>query len=180
MPWLGKLLLGTTDTPRDEIETESVSLTEEVGFILGEAGRCLARKPSAGDVRSIWGGVRPLVKPPAGRAGSTKDMSREHLIVVDESGLVTVTGGKRTTYRAMAEAVIERCIGAGLIESAELCRTTEPPLDGAPATVGHRITDPPGAHLFRNRGRAPGRFAWARTRNGHGFDGGDGPLCCPI
>lgn len=148
VPWLGKVLLGTTDTPRDEIESEPAPLAEEVGFILGEAGRYLARKPSAGDVRSIWGGVRPLVKPPGGRAGSTKDMSREHLIVVDESGLVTVTGGKWTTYRAMAEAVIERCTEAGLIESADHCRTMELPLVGAPATVSHRITDPPGAHLY--------------------------------
>jgi glycerol-3-phosphate dehydrogenase len=148
VPWLGKILLGTTDTPRDSIEAEPVPLAEEVEFILGEAGKYLARRPSARDVRSIWGGVRPLVKPPGARAGNTKDVSREHLVVVDESGLVTVTGGKWTTYRAMAEDVVGRCIGAGLLESDQGCRTIDLPLVGAPPTASHKIVDPPGVHLY--------------------------------
>jgi len=146
VPWLGKVLLGTTDTPRDSIESEPTPLADEVDFILGEAGKYLARAPSASDVRSIWGGVRPLVRPPD--AANTKDISREHVVVVDESGLVTVTGGKWTTYRAMAEDVVEHCMEAGLLESGEPSGTLDLKLIGAPDTVSHKISDPPGAHLY--------------------------------
>jgi glycerol-3-phosphate dehydrogenase len=149
VPWLGKVLLGTTDTPRDVIESEPTPLADEVDFILGEAAKYLARTPKAGDVRSIWGGVRPLVRPPeTSAASSTKDVSREHLIVVDKSGLVTVTGGKWTTYRAMAEDVIERCTGAGLLAPREPSRTIDLQLMGAPPTTSHKISDPPGVHLY--------------------------------
>jgi glycerol-3-phosphate dehydrogenase len=147
IPWLGKVLLGTTDTPRDAIESEPTPLAGEVDFILGEARKFLARAPSTTDVRSIWGGVRPLVKPPES-AASTKDISREHVVVIDESGLVTVTGGKWTTYRAMAEDVIERCLEAGLLETGEPSRTLDLKLIGAPKAVAHKISDPPGAHLY--------------------------------
>ena len=148
LPWLGKVLLGTTDTPRDSIESEPTPLVEEVDFILGEAGKYLARAPLVTDVRSIWGGLRPLVRPPEAGAANTKDISREHMVLVDESGLVTVTGGKWTTYRAMAEDVIEHCLEAGLLELSEPSRTIELRLTGAPKTVTHKISDPPGAHLY--------------------------------
>jgi glycerol-3-phosphate dehydrogenase len=148
IPWLGKVLLGTTDTPRDQIEHEPTPLTDEVDFILGEAGKYLARSPAASDVRSIWGGVRPLVRPPGANAGDTKDISREHVVVVDESGLVTVTGGKWTTYRAMADDVLGQCVKAGLIDAGTLCRTIDLPLIGAPEIVSHKISDPPGKHLY--------------------------------
>jgi glycerol-3-phosphate dehydrogenase len=148
VPWLGKVLLGTTDTPRDTIETEPTPLADELDFILGEAGRYLARAPLATDVRSIWGGVRPLVRPPRAARSNTKDISREHVILVDKSGLVTVTGGKWTTYRAMAEDVIGRCLEAGLLAPGEPCRTIDLQLIGAPETASHKISDPPGAHLY--------------------------------
>ena len=148
VPWLGKVLLGTTDTPRHSIESEPTPLADEVDFILGEAGRYLARAPSANDVRSIWGGVRPLVRPPETEAANTKDLSREHVVVVDGSGLVTVTGGKWTTYRAMAEDVIVRCAEAGLIAAGGSSRTIGLSLIGAPEAVTHKISDPPGAHLY--------------------------------
>ncbi len=148
VPWLGKVLLGTTDTPRDSIESEPTPLADEVDFILGEAAKYLARAPLAKDVRSIWGGVRPLVQPPESDAVNTKDISREHLIVVDKSGLVTVTGGKWTTYRAMAEDVVDRCRKAGLLDASEPCRTIDLPLIGAPQAADHKLCDPPGAHLY--------------------------------
>jgi glycerol-3-phosphate dehydrogenase len=148
IPWLGKVILGTTDTPRDVIESEPTPLVEEVGFILSEARKILARAPSAADVRSIWGGVRPLVRAPEAEVANTKDISREHVVVVDESGLVTVTGGKWTTYRAMAEDVIERCVVAGLLETGEPSRTVDLKLIGAPETAIHKICDSPGAHLY--------------------------------
>ena len=66
------------------------------------------RAPSAADVRSIWVGLRPLVRPPDDEGGNTKSISREHTVLASPSGLVTVTGGKWTTYRAMAEDVARR------------------------------------------------------------------------
>ena len=87
-----------------------------------------------------------MVRPPD--AANTKDISREHVVVVDESGLVTVTGGKWTTYRAMAEDVVEHCMEAGLLESGEPSGTLDLKLIGAPDTVSHKISDPPGAHLY--------------------------------
>jgi len=118
VPWLGKLILGTTDTPRDEIEVEPRPLAQEVDFILSEAGRYLHRAPTRQDVRSIWVGLRPLVQlqPEGGRGqGGTQAMSREHAVLVSSSGLVSVTGGKWTTYRAMAEDVLSHCRQAGLL-----------------------------------------------------------------
>jgi len=146
VPWLGKVLLGTTDTPRDSVESEPTPMADEVDFILGEAGKYLARAPSASDVRSIWGGVRPLVRPP--KAADTKDISREHVVVVDKSGLVTVTGGKWTTYRAMAEDVVDHCMRADLLVPGESSATRDLKLIGAPDRVSHKISDPPGAHLY--------------------------------
>lgn len=148
IPWMGKVILGTTDTPRETIESEPTPLPEEVDFILGEAEKYLARKPSATDVRSIWAGVRPLVKTPAGGPGETKDISREHTILVDESGLVSVTGGKWTTYRAMAEEVLTRCMKSGLVSPDKSSRTIDLHLIGAPATTTHKLSDPPGRHLY--------------------------------
>lgn len=148
VPWLGKVLLGTTDTPRDIIETEPTPLADEVDFILGEAGKILARKPTPADVLSIWGGVRPLVKSTGDKPGVTKHVSREHMVIVDPTGLVTVNGGKWTTYRAMAEDVMARCAEAGLIPLREPCQTMDLRLVGAPQIVSHKLTDPPGAHLY--------------------------------
>lgn len=114
IPWLGKVLLGTTDTPRTQPEAEPCPLPQEVEFILREAGRYLARPPGLQDIRSAWAGLRPLVQPSAG-AASTGKISREHSVVASASGLVTVTGGKWTTYRAMAEDVLQKCIVMGLL-----------------------------------------------------------------
>ncbi|PKO42414.1 MAG: FAD-dependent oxidoreductase [Betaproteobacteria bacterium HGW-Betaproteobacteria-3] len=118
VPWLGKVILGTTDTPRDDLPREPAPLREEVEFILREAGRYLARGPQRSDVRSVWVGLRPLVKPQGDDGDDTKGLSREHSVLISRSGLVTVTGGKWTTYRAMAEDVLDRCFAAGLLPAA--------------------------------------------------------------
>ncbi|HEX4842302.1 MAG TPA: glycerol-3-phosphate dehydrogenase/oxidase [Limnobacter sp.] len=108
VPWLGKTLIGTTDTPRDDVPYEPAALPEEIDFILTTAGQYLAKAPSKADVRSVFVGLRPLVKAGGGGgAQSTKSISREHTIITDPSGLVTITGGKWTTYRSMAEEVID-------------------------------------------------------------------------
>ncbi len=117
VPWLGKVILGTTDTPRNDLAREPMAFAEEVEFILSESARYLRKAPTRDDIKSIWVGLRPLVKPQDDDGESTKALSREHTVIVSRSGLVTVTGGKWTTYRAMAEDVLEKCADKGLLES---------------------------------------------------------------
>jgi len=151
VPWLGKLILGTTDTPRDDIVAEPRPFGHEVDFILGEAARYLRRAPGRSDVRSAWVGLRPLVRP-MGEAAQTKSISREHTIEVARSGLVTVTGGKWTTYRAMAEDVLERCMARGLLAPRPGGRTERLPLVGA--APGRSLAGPPGEHLYGSEAAA--------------------------
>ncbi len=118
VPWLGKTILGTTDTPRHDLDREPAPFRSEVDFILREAGRYLSKAPTRADVRSVWVGLRPLVKPSDDEGDNTKALSREHTVVVGRSGLITVTGGKWTTYRAMAEDVLDRCMARGCSNAA--------------------------------------------------------------
>lgn len=154
VPWLGKLVLGTTDTPRDDLPREPRPLRAEVDFILGEAARYLAHAPQPSDVRSIWVGLRPLVKPlKQGASGAnTGQMSREHLVMHSASGLVTVTGGKWTTWHAMSEDVLAHCAQAGLLLRRPPHAEGLPKLVGAsgaaPAPTGPGIAHPPGLHSY--------------------------------
>jgi len=148
VPWMGKTILGTTDTPSEELALEPTPFRSEVEFILGEAARCLARAPTRADVRSVWVGLRPLVKPSDEDADDTKAISREHTVRVARSGLVTVTGGKWTTYRAMAEDVLDRCFAAGLLEARPGSATAYLPLVGAPKRSSESLAQPPGEHLY--------------------------------
>lgn len=150
VPWLGKVILGTTDTPRHDLAREPEPFAEEVAFILSESARYLERAPNREDVRSLWVGLRPLVKTAEGDGADTKGISREHTVAVSKSGLVTVTGGKWTTYRSMAEDVVDTCQRAGLLPTLSPSRTAHQPLVGAPSAnaVTVRISEPPGAHLY--------------------------------
>jgi glycerol-3-phosphate dehydrogenase len=114
VPWLGKTILGTTDTSRHDLAREPEPFKDELKFILSEAGNYLSKVPKRTDIKSIWVGLRPLVKPPED-SSDTKTISREHTVLVSSSGLVTVTGGKWTTYRAMAEDVLTQCFDANLL-----------------------------------------------------------------
>lgn len=149
VPWLGKVILGTTDTPRSDIEEEPRAMAAEARFILGEAANYLARPPRPDDVRSIWVGLRPLVRPPR-EAGDTKKINREHTVIASGSGLVTVTGGKWTTYRAMAEDVLEKCVDAGLLDRLPPCETADFLLAGAPLEPQGRVSlaQPAGLHSY--------------------------------
>lgn len=170
VPWLGKTILGTTDTPRDAVAQEPVPLREEVEFILGESARYLARAPRREDVRSVWVGMRPLVRPPAEEGVDTKAISREHTVLVGKSGLVTVTGGKWTTYRAMAEDVLTRCMAQGLLPPRPAGVTDDLPLLGA--APGRSIGDAPGEHLYGSEAATlhalPGadRWLWRDAESG--------------
>jgi len=148
VPWLGSTILGTTDTPRRDLAAEPEPFREEVDFILNEAARILARAPTRDDVRSVWVGLRPLVRPPDAAAGDTKTLSREHLVLVERSGLATVTGGKWTTYRAMAEDVLGACMARGLLPPRPAGATVSLALVGAPARGERALSAPPGLHLY--------------------------------
>lgn len=120
IPWHGHAVAGTTDTPVEAASLEPKPLEEEIQFILETAGRYLTRPPSRTDVLSVYVGLRPLVK--AGGAQSTAAISRDHVIHVDTSGLLTITGGKWTTYRHMAEDTVDHAITLGRLRD-EPCPT---------------------------------------------------------
>ncbi len=153
VPWLGKVILGTTDTPRHDLAREPVAFEEELEFILSESARYLRKAPARSDIKSIWVGLRPLVKPPSDDGESTKALSREHTVLVSRSGLVTVTGGKWTTYRAMAEDVLDKCMEKGLMQARPGGVTDRLALVGAPAVgpnspAPHSMSLPPDLHSY--------------------------------
>ena len=172
VPWLGKTVLGTTDTPRHDLDREPAPFREEVDFILREAGRYLSKAPTRADVRSVWVGLRPLVKPPDEEGDDTKALSREHTVLVARSGLVTVTGGKWTTYRAMAEDVLDRCMAAGALPRRPGGVTARLPLVGA--APGRSIGESPGEHLYGSEAALlhalPGaeHWLWRDAESGRG------------
>jgi len=108
VPWHNKVILGTTDTPIKNIAIEPRPQEEEIGFILHHANRYLTKKITRKDIDSVFVGLRPLIKK-AG-AATTSLLSRDHTILVSKSRLITVSGGKWTTYRKMAEDVIDKAI----------------------------------------------------------------------
>jgi glycerol-3-phosphate dehydrogenase len=150
VPWLGKLILGTTDTPRGDLDREPRPFQEELDFILGESARYLARAPQPADIRSMWVGLRPLVKPQAENGQATKKLSREHTVLASRSGLVTVTGGKWTTYRAMAEDVLQTCFDEALLAPVAAGVTANLTLIGGdgPAAGRRPISEPQGLHSY--------------------------------
>jgi glycerol-3-phosphate dehydrogenase len=108
VPWHDKVVVGTTDTPIDAHSLEPVALQEEIDFILNTASKYFKKKPTRNDVKSMFAGLRPLAS--SGDNSKTKEISRSHKLVVSESGLVTITGGKWTTYRQMAEDTVDMAI----------------------------------------------------------------------
>jgi glycerol-3-phosphate dehydrogenase len=115
VPWHNRAIVGTTDTPITDALLEPRPLPEEIEFLLTHAGRYLTKDPTAGDVKSIFAGIRPLVK--AGEGKDTAALSRDHTILISPSGLLTITGGKWTTYRKMAEDTVNQAaLLAGLDE----------------------------------------------------------------
>jgi glycerol-3-phosphate dehydrogenase len=109
IPWHGKTLVGTTDTPVKKAELEPQALEKEIEFVLQTAGKYLSESPKRKDVKSVFVGVRPLVK--SAKTKNTAALSRDHTIEIDESSLLTITGGKWTTYRRMAEDAVNQAIG---------------------------------------------------------------------
>jgi glycerol-3-phosphate dehydrogenase len=121
VPWHNHIVLGTTDTPLEKHSLEPIALDKEIRFILETVKQYLTDPPGENDVLSIFAGLRPLAAPDKD-TNSTKEISRDHKLFVSDSGLVTITGGKWTTYRKMAEETVNTAIKTGSLNSAE-CRT---------------------------------------------------------
>ncbi|MCJ7446681.1 MAG: glycerol-3-phosphate dehydrogenase/oxidase [Bacteroidales bacterium] len=115
IPWYGKVVVGTTDTPLDTISMEPRALDEEISFILKTAGKYLVRPPSREDVLCIFAGLRPLAANPD-NPSATREVSRRHKITLSSSGLLSIIGGKWTSYRRMAEETIDKGIKAGILD----------------------------------------------------------------
>lgn len=114
LPWHDRVVVGTTDTPVGETPLEPRPFPEEVDFLLAHTARYLVKDPTPDDVLSVFVGLRPLVK--AGAVGTTAALSREHTLAVSPSGLITITGGKWTTYRNMAEDTVDRAAEVGELQ----------------------------------------------------------------
>jgi glycerol-3-phosphate dehydrogenase len=131
VPWHDRIIVGTTDTPVSHATIEPRALPEEIEFILQQIGRYLRKVPTREDILSVFAGLRPLVK---SSSKKTAELARDHLILVADSGLITITGGKWTTYRRMAEDTVNTAIQrAGLPERA--CVTASLPIHGSPGRV---------------------------------------------
>lgn len=151
IPWEGRVLLGTTDVPTEQHQTEPRPSAEEIAYLLEYASEYLTSPPQSSDIQSQFAGLRPLLRKGAGV--NTARLSREHVVRVSESGLVTVLGGKWTTYRTMAADVVDRAARvAGLPERAST--TAGLPLHGA-ADNGRRPEFP----LYGSDGRELARLA---------------------
>jgi glycerol-3-phosphate dehydrogenase len=133
VPWHDKLVVGTTDTPLTQHSLEPLALEEEIEFIMRTADQYLVKAPSRKDVLSMFAGLRPLAAPQGG-SEKTKEISRSHKIFVSDSGLITITGGKWTTYRKMAEDTVNKAIEVGKLQKRPV-KTKDLPIHGSTANV---------------------------------------------
>lgn len=108
IPWHNRVLVGTTDNPTNELPIEPLATEDEINFLLAHAARYLEKDPARSDVKAVFSGIRPLVTPP--EKEETASISREHIVYISPSGLLTLAGGKWTTYRKMAEDTVEQAI----------------------------------------------------------------------
>ncbi len=127
IPWYDKVMIGTTDTPVDEVSSEPEALESEIDYILEHIDEYLVKKPERSDIKSVFAGLRPLVK--NGDSEDTSEISRDHSLFVTPSGLITIAGGKWTTYRKMAEDVVDRASKVADLEKKE-CITKELKIHG--------------------------------------------------
>lgn len=136
VPWHNHVVVGTTDTPLKQHSLEPVALQQEVDFILNTLKQYVNIQPGEKDVLSVFAGLRPLAAPKS-ETDSTKEISRDHKLIVSPSGLITITGGKWTTYRKMGEETVDKAIEtAGLAPAA--CATRTLRIHGcAPRTEGY-------------------------------------------
>ena len=137
IPWHGHTVVGTTDTPIDAPSYEPKPLEEEIAFVLETAGHYLSRPPKREDILSIYVGIRPLVKAVGSGGSKTSALSRDHTIHVDATGLLTIVGGKWTTYRHMAEDAVNHAARLARLPRAA-CITAELKVHGWAEHVAER------------------------------------------
>jgi glycerol-3-phosphate dehydrogenase len=116
VPWHDKLVVGTTDTPINSYSLEPVALDQEIDFILNTAAKYLTKAPTREDVLSVFAGLRPLAAP-QNDTSKTKEISRSHKLMLSPSGMITMIGGKWTTYRKMGEDAVDKAIEVGGLKS---------------------------------------------------------------
>jgi len=116
IPWYGKVVVGTTDTPLNDITLEPKALDEEISFILRTAQNYLVHPPTRDDVLCIFAGLRPLAAD-TDNPSATREVSRRHKITLAPSGLLSIVGGKWTSYRRMAEETLDKAIKTGILEN---------------------------------------------------------------
>jgi len=121
VPWHEHLLVGTTDTPLNSHSIEPIALEAEIKFILNTTKQYLSKEPQKKDILSVFAGLRPLAAPDKD-VNSTKEISRSHKIYLEKSNLITITGGKWTTYRKMAEDTVNKAIKVGQLNKSN-CQT---------------------------------------------------------
>jgi glycerol-3-phosphate dehydrogenase len=135
VPWHNKIIVGTTDTPIKKISSEPVALQQEIDFVMHHITRYLTKDPTYKDIRSIFAGLRPLVK---GNTKNTAALSRDHHISVSDSELISITGGKWTTYRRMAEDVLEIAAHKAGLPEVE-CKTKQLRIHGYKETSDYNV-----------------------------------------
>ena len=134
IPWLGKVVIGTTDLPVDSVEMEPGHQDREIAYLLEHINPYLNTPIGKSDILSVFSGLRPLV---TGKEAKTSKLSREHHIDASASGLITIAGGKWTTYRRMAQDALDFAIGKHILKEAKPCVTPSLLLHGAQAGLDH-------------------------------------------
>ncbi len=136
IPWHSHTLVGTTDTEIETATLEPKAFEDEIEFILETAKKYLHKPPQREDILSVFAGIRPLVK--ASNATNTASLSRDHTINIDNSGLLTITGGKWTTYRKMAEDAVNHAATLARLEE-KICVTKELKIFKSPENSAEKL-----------------------------------------
>ncbi len=129
VPWHNRVIVGTTDTLLDENSEDPIPLDKEIDFVIDTANKYLTKKVSREDVLAMYAGLRPL-SAPKDDSEKTKEISRSHKILISDSDLISITGGKWTTYRKMAQDVVNKAIALGKLPQKK-CRTKDVLIHGA-------------------------------------------------
>ena len=153
IPWDERVIVGTTDTPYEGPLDDPVVEDADVDVLLASVDRAFEWTPTAGDVTASWAGIRPLLDT---KRGTTRDLSRRHVLFDEPEGLICVTGGKLTAYRAMAEQVVDRV--CGVLGAGGRCRTTEVPLGLSRPLAGELVRARSAAASIDLGPRAAGRL----------------------
>jgi glycerol-3-phosphate dehydrogenase len=157
IPWLDHLVVGTTDVPTDEVRWDPQPTREEVAFIVETARGYLRDLITESDIRNTFAGLRPLVA--RGAPGATKTLSREHSIVIEHGNLITVTGGKWTTYRRMAVDALQQAARCGLLPAGRSSTETlrldvDPVIEATSHAAGAEPQDTAALLRYRDIARA--------------------------